>query len=651
MAMTATIALGSATLLVDKKTKATLTISNSGSSVVNVTGVSPYAVYTGAASNDTPPVTLGAVPTGPGSTVAVPASGSITMSFDVIPFEPSTGPIGAGSGTYGIGARITSSDGSNFIPTVATLTCNPLPAAGVVSLANTTVTVAAATVASGSTDAITLTAIDGNKNPLPLGGLIVVFSSAGDGTGTGTFSDVTDNGDGTYSGTYTGTLIGTANTLVATISGGAVTSTMPTIEVTPGAVSLSQSVVTRASATCVSGATDLCTLTAKDAAGNQLAAGGFTILFSTTGGTSTGTFGSVTDVGDGTYTANFTGVLVGTATSIASTIGGSAVTSAKPTIAVTVGAASKAVYAIEPVSAVSAVAISPSFTVTITDAAGNLTASTADVVLTIGNNPSAGGAGVMSGTTTRAAVAGTATFDDISIDLKGTGYTLVATPTSLTADTSAAFNITPAAYDLAVSTISRASATVVSGATDAITITAKDSQGNQLSAGGLTVTAVNAGGASTLTYGSTTDNGDGTYTIQATGVVSGAATTVTGKIAGSSITSSTPTIEVTVGAISTVTSLVTVASPTVATTATDVITLTAKDAAGNLLAAGGSTVLFSYVYAIGKSTGTIGATTDVGDGTYTATFTGGAIGTPTTITSTIGGTAVSSSLPTIEVTA
>src|SRR5206468_2952607 len=49
---------------------------------------------------------------------------------------------------------------------------------------------------------------------------------------------------------------------------------------------------------------------------------------------------------------------------------------------------------------------------------------------------------VLSGTLTRAAVNGVATFDDLKLDKAGTGYTLVATSGSLPSATSSAFNTT-----------------------------------------------------------------------------------------------------------------------------------------------------------------------------------------------------------------
>jgi len=61
-------------------------------------------------------------------------------------------------------------------------------------------------------------------------------------------------------------------------------------------------------------------LHAKDAFGNDLTAGGRSVVFSVTGGTSTGTIGPTVDHGDGTYSAPFTGVLAGTASTIGATI-------------------------------------------------------------------------------------------------------------------------------------------------------------------------------------------------------------------------------------------------------------------------------------------------------------------------------------------
>ncbi len=103
--------------------------------------------------------------------------------------------------------------------------------------------------------------------------------------------------------------------------------------------------------------------------------------------------------------------------------------------------ATQLLFSIPPSSAETGAAIVPTFQLEVIDAGGNLvTTSTNLITLAIGNNPSGG---TLSGTFTDvAAVGGRATFSDISIDLAGNGYTLVASTTGLTPATSAPFNIT-----------------------------------------------------------------------------------------------------------------------------------------------------------------------------------------------------------------
>ena len=111
-----------------------------------------------------------------------------------------------------------------------------------------------------------------------------------------------------------------------------------------GAVSSATSVVTTTATSVLSGAIATLTLHAKDAFGNDLTGGGRSVVFSVTGGTSTGTIGPTVDHGDGTYTAPFTGVLAGTVSTIGATIDGAPVTSAPlPTIAVLAGAVAQVV--------------------------------------------------------------------------------------------------------------------------------------------------------------------------------------------------------------------------------------------------------------------------------------------------------------------
>ncbi len=103
------------------------------------------------------------------------------------------------------------------------------------------------------------------------------------------------------------------------------------------------------------------------------------------------------------------------------------------------GAADHLAMGQQPGNTTTGQSIYPSVTVQVLDQFGNLTVSTTNVTVAIGNNP---GGGTLSGTLTVPAIAGVAIFSDLSIDNPGTGYTLTASATGLTGTNSSAFNIT-----------------------------------------------------------------------------------------------------------------------------------------------------------------------------------------------------------------
>lgn len=99
-------------------------------------------------------------------------------------------------------------------------------------------------------------------------------------------------------------------------------------------------------------------------------------------------------------------------------------------------------FTAQPTKTQRGTSITPAVEVEIRDALGNtVTDATDAVTLVVGNNPSGGS---LSGTLTRSAVNGVATFDDLSIDKAGAGYTLSATSGNLAAAMSEAFDIEPA---------------------------------------------------------------------------------------------------------------------------------------------------------------------------------------------------------------
>jgi hypothetical protein len=99
-------------------------------------------------------------------------------------------------------------------------------------------------------------------------------------------------------------------------------------------------------------------------------------------------------------------------------------------------------FTAEPGPTLPLVPMMPAIQVTVLDAMGN-TATTVNgpVTIAIGRNGGMFMAGVLRGTKTVHAVDGVATFSDLSIDQPGTGYTLVASGTNLTATESVRFNV------------------------------------------------------------------------------------------------------------------------------------------------------------------------------------------------------------------
>src|SRR4029077_5321187 len=109
------------------------------------------------------------------------------------------------------------------------------------------------------------------------------------------------------------------------------------------------------------------------------------------------------------------------------------------TFNISAAAAARVVFTVQPTSTTAGSTIAPAVQVTAEDAFGNVvTAFTGNVTIAIGNNP---GSSTLGGTTTVAAVAGVATFSDLTINNPGLGYTFTAASGSLTGDTSAAFDI------------------------------------------------------------------------------------------------------------------------------------------------------------------------------------------------------------------
>ncbi len=187
------------------------------------------------------------------------------------------------------------------------------------------------------------------------------------------------------------------------------------------------------------------------------------------------------------------------------------------------GAAVRIEFAVAPGGAPAGAPITPAVRVSARDSQGNLaTGFTADVSIALGTNPSSG---FLTGTTTVAAVAGTATFSDLSVDIAGTGYTLVASAMGHQDVTSSPFDVYPGAADELTFSIHPVT-TIAGVAMQPVEVTALDAQGN---------TATAFTGSVTLAVGTNPSGGSlsGVTTVDAVaGVATFATLTITAAATG-----------------------------------------------------------------------------------------------------------------------
>ncbi|MDF5690152.1 invasin domain 3-containing protein [Aquirufa aurantiipilula] len=571
-----------------------------------------------------------------GATVTITKSsgtgtiGSVTDNGNGTYTATVTSPTATGSGVFVAtlgGAQVKSGTGSQ---TQSTITY--IPGAADATASTLTPTSASITANGSSTQVLTVTAKDANGNNLTAGGATVTITKS---SGTGTIGSVTDNGNGTYTATVTSPTATGSGIFVATLGGAQVKSgtgsqTQSTIIYTPGAADATVSTLTPTSAsiTANGSSTQILTVTAKDANGNNLTAGGATVTITQSSGT--GTIGSVTDNSNGTYTATVTSPTAAGSGVFVATLGAAPVkngtgSQTQSTITYTAGVATKLVVSnIAQQTAGTGFAV----TVTLTDVNGNPVLATADGTVTLTLKT---GTGTLGGTLT-----GTILSGNSAVTISGVTYTKAETGVVLTATGSLAgnvsgkvgdsnaFNVVAGAADATASTLTPTSASITANgsSTQVLTVTAKDANGNNLTAGGATVTITKSSGTGTI--GSVTDNGNGTYTATVTSPTATGSGVFVATLGAAPVKSGTgsqtqSTITYIPGAADAAVSTLTPTSASITAngSSTQILTVTAKDANGNNLTAGGATVTITK----SSGTGTIGSVTDNGNGTYTATVT------------------------------
>ncbi len=504
---------------------------------------------------------------------------------------------------------------------------------GTPATSKSTLTLASATVTSGSSVLVTATLRDINNNFVP-SGIVVTFNKTG-GTSSGDFdSTITNVGNGQYTTTYTGNSAGTAQTISVSVNGVALGMTA-SLTVVHGVPVGAQSSLTISSATVSSGNFVTVTANLRDANSNPITSGA--VAFAKSGGTSTGNFGSVIAGGNGVYSTQYTGIVAGTSQNIQVSVGGVAVSGITVTVQVTPGAPAAAQSSLTISQATLPSGHDATVTATIRDANNNVIPSGISLGFSKSGGTSTGsfgsvvnaGAGVYT-TTYTGVVSGSAQTVGITIDGTPLGIT-----TSVT--------VVPGSVDETLSSFTLSQSTVPSATTSTFTATLRDLNNNAISSG-ITVTMSTSGGTSSGTLTAVTAQGAGIYVSTFTGVTAGTSKDAKVFVNGTELASLAKSLVVVPGAPSSAQSLLTISSATVVSGQSVTLTATLKDVNSNLIPSG---VIVSFNKIGGSSTGDISATVNNGDGTYVGLYSGMTAGTAQTISISANGSTLT---PTVSVT-
>src|SRR5213592_4835016 len=471
------------------------------------------------------------------------------------------------------------------------------------------------------TPAVQVTALDAGGRPVPgFTQNVTLTLTAGTGTSgatlTGTTTVAAANGVATF---YTLSLdkSSTDYTLTATASGLSAATSAP-FEIKPGPATHLVFTVQPGNATAGATLAPAVEVSAQDASGNTVPSftGQVTVALGGTnpsGGTLAGTkaaaavsgvasFATLSIDKSGSYWLAATAAAPGGALS-----GG---TSNDFTIAP--GPATRLSFTVQPGTTSAGHQIAPAVQLSALDALGNVVPSfTGDVTVALGaTNPSGG---TLAGTTTVTAADGVATFYSLSVDKSGTGYTLSATASSLSAATSAPFDVTPGAATHLVFTVPPANTTAGATLTPAVQVAAQDAAGN---------TVPSFTGTVTVALGGTNPAGGtlaGTTTLAAVNGVASFATLSVDKSGSYWLTATAPAtglsggtsndFSIAAGAASQLAFTVQPSNAVAGRTISPAVQVSARDAQGNLVTG----FVGSVTMALGTNPGgsTLGGTTTV----------------------------------------
>jgi Bacterial Ig-like domain (group 1) len=264
----------------------------------------------------------------------------------------------------------------------------------------------------------------------------------------------------------------------------------------------------------------------RDAGGNRVTSASTSIQLTLNGGDAAASLSGSNPVSASSGLATFSGLSVDSAANNYTLVatGGGFTQATSTAFNVTVGSAAQIAFHTEPTTTTAGQTITPNVQVEIQDAGGNRVNTNAQVTVAISNNA---GGGTLSGTLTKNATSGLATFNNISINKTGTGYTLGASEGAFNT-TSSGFNITPAAADHMLFTVQPTDAVNGNSISPAVEVTVFDQFGNIANFNG-TITLTVTGGGSGITGNSVSASAGvatfsnlildtpGTYTLDADG--------------------------------------------------------------------------------------------------------------------------------------
>jgi uncharacterized repeat protein (TIGR03803 family) len=465
------------------------------------------------------------------------------------------------------------------------------------------------TVTAGSTisPAVTVKVEDQNGNVIAGNTSSVTLSIAsGPGTLGGTVTVAAVNGIATFNNLS----ITTAGSYTIKASDGSLTTaTSSSFTVNPAAASKLAYQVQPSNVTSGSNITPAVTVDIEDQYGNVVTSNTSNVTLAVASGP--GTLGGTTTVAAVNGVAIFNSLSIATVGTYTIKATDGALTSAtSSSFTVSAAAASKLAFAQQPTNVTAGSTISPSVTVQIEDASGNVvTGNTSSVTLSIASGP-----GTLGGTLTVAAVAGVATFNNLSITTAG-AYTIKAADGSLTTATSSSFTVSAAAASKLAFAQQPTNAAAGATISPAVTVDVEDQYGNIVTGNTSNVTLSLASGPGTL---------GGTLTVAA---VAGVATFSNLSIT----TAGAYTIKAADGALTTATSssftisaaaaskLAFAQQPTNVTsggTITPAVTVDIEDQYGNIVTGNTSSVTLSVASGPGTLAGTLTVAAVAGVATF-----------------------------------